>query len=265
VGGFWRGVSHLRRSGPFGFFFPDLTVRANLCRPCGAGLVAAFCSTEALRAGCAGGVGGFGKAVAEPPHSKSSGRWRAGLEGVALRFSASGSVALVVRGACRTSGARGVFGIGTQPLRVGLDCAAPTGAGWVAGQASWRRFALGALVALRFSAELESQPFRAGLDCAAPTGAGWVAGQVSCRRFARAGSERAAEAFCGLDCGGEGASRWAFCGLGYSGKAVAEPPHSKSSRRERRVLRAVGSELGGAGPRVVFWLDLFWRAYRNPF
>ena len=40
---------------------PTLTDRPNLCRPCGAGLVAAFYLAEALRAGRAGGVGGWEK------------------------------------------------------------------------------------------------------------------------------------------------------------------------------------------------------------
>jgi hypothetical protein len=43
-------VSHLRRSGLLGFVFPDLTVRATLCRPFGAGAVAASRFASALRA-----------------------------------------------------------------------------------------------------------------------------------------------------------------------------------------------------------------------
>jgi hypothetical protein len=51
VGGFWRGVSHLRRSGLFWAFFPGLTVRANRCRPRGAGaeLLGAFVARAAWK------------------------------------------------------------------------------------------------------------------------------------------------------------------------------------------------------------------------
>jgi hypothetical protein len=60
---------------------PALTDRPNLCRPCGARLLARLRFVAALRAGGVCGAGGLGKAVAEPPHSKSSRRWRAGQEG----------------------------------------------------------------------------------------------------------------------------------------------------------------------------------------
>jgi hypothetical protein len=52
--------------------FPALTDRATLCRP--SGIVGGFDFLVALRAGCAFGAGGLGKAAAEPPHSKSSRR-----------------------------------------------------------------------------------------------------------------------------------------------------------------------------------------------
>jgi hypothetical protein len=62
--------------------FPDLPVRATLCRPSGPGASWRIALVVALRAGCAFGAGGCGKAAAEPPHSIGSWAW---MQFMALR------------------------------------------------------------------------------------------------------------------------------------------------------------------------------------